>query len=158
MILELGVTDDPEEVGYYSGFIESLLAFTALITSKCGCHLLNTVLCFFTSDAVDIRFRPVGTQARSSHWCFWSKRLYVPFRFQSLVLAYVHNTVPLWCLCWRIFVSIFTFVPFFVSDELIEFLLHHQKYPASHACRNYYEIHSRVRTGHVWCTSPIYII
>lgn len=35
MILEIGVVDDPERVGFYSGIIESVFALMSFITSEC---------------------------------------------------------------------------------------------------------------------------
>ncbi len=34
MILEIGIVNDPERVGYYSGLLESIFAFTSFICSK----------------------------------------------------------------------------------------------------------------------------
>ncbi len=40
MILEIGVVDDPEQVGFYSGLIESLFALLTFIASKQTCSLI----------------------------------------------------------------------------------------------------------------------
>lgn len=34
MVLENGITNDPERVGFYSGLIESIFAFTSFLSSE----------------------------------------------------------------------------------------------------------------------------
>ena len=39
MILENGITNDPERVGFYSGLIESIFAFTSFLSSQFSLYL-----------------------------------------------------------------------------------------------------------------------
>jgi len=42
--MEIGVTDKPKDVGFYSGFVESIFAVVQLLTSRAQFKLLDTTV------------------------------------------------------------------------------------------------------------------
>ena len=125
MILELHISDDPEEVGYYSGLIESLFAIMGLLTSAYDSYrpfrsYSFSYLC--VSNAMDICYRSLGTKTRSSHLHTWNGSIHTSLRTQPFILAYVRDTIFWRCLCRRVYVRTLVLVPFQVMDELIDVL------------------------------------
>lgn len=52
MILEIGVVDDPEGVGVYSGLLESIFACMSIICSKWSNHRLVLIALTYTVEGI----------------------------------------------------------------------------------------------------------
>ena len=71
--MEIGVTDNPEDVGFYSGLVESVFAAVQLFTSRTdSTSRYNRLMAYLFSHARKRYFRQVGKEARFTLRNDWS--------------------------------------------------------------------------------------
>lgn len=106
MIVEIGVVDDPERVGFYSGLIESIFACMSFIASKSSLgDWMQAIKLMLCSHALLVHIRSVWAQTRHSDWHFWSRRLPRAVWIQQNVLVHDRHEVYRWSIRRQLVVS-----------------------------------------------------
>lgn len=108
MIVENGIVTDPEQVGFYSGFIESLFSLMSFLAGE-STRLFSLASSFsfviFRSYAVHVHVRSFRSKASHSIWYGRVINFYRSLRNGEVVLVYDCHALHRWNARWGFCVS-----------------------------------------------------